>query len=414
LAAVPELGRANGVEQRVAPEAAATQDLYERYAAQIFSFCLHRLGSREEAEDAVQQTFLNAFRGLRRGIDVETESAWLFKIAHNVCLTRRRSAWRRGKVETPNDMEGLQEFVAAPQRMGTDDLIQLQDALAAMPTTQRKAILLREWQGLSYHEIAEQMEISQAAVETLIFRARRTLAQGLERPPTERRAWRRLRQTMDVGGLVSGLLGGAVAKVAATTAAVTAMAVVPAGIEQNRVPATPPASVAPQLAVVDEEPVAAPVPVAPVRAEATSLVPAAAPASKPKPAPRQGPAPAPPAEAPVEPDPGPVPVVEPSAPAPQPAAEEPKAEEPPPAPAQAPAPASAEPSADGNGKGKAKGKEKHGDRAPQAASVPPPVEAPVVAAEVVEQPPPAQEPEPEHGGGKPEDKPDKAEKDKKK
>jgi RNA polymerase sigma factor (sigma-70 family) len=414
LAAVPELGRANGVEQRVAPEAAATQDLYERYAGQIFSFCLHKLGNREEAEDAVQQTFLNAFRGLRRGIDVETESAWLFKIAHNVCLTRRRSAWRRGKVETPNDMEALQEFVAAPQRMGTDDLIELQDALAAMPATQRKAILLREWQGLSYHEIAEQMEISQAAVETLIFRARRTLAQGLERPPAERRSWRRLRQTMDLGGIVTGLLGGAVAKVAATTAAVAAVAIVPAGIEQNRVPGTAPAAVAPQLVVLDED--AAPSPVAPAQTEAISTVPVVAPTSKAKakPAPRQAPVPPPAGEASVQPAPAPVPVAEPPAPAPQPAAEAPKAEEPPAAPAQPQAPAPAQPAADGHGKGKAKGKEKHGDRAPQATSVSAPVEAPVVAAEVVEQPAPAQEPEPEHGGAKPEDKPDKAEKDKKK
>ena len=73
------------------PEADSTRALYERYARQIFRYCLHQLGSREEAEDAVQSTFLNAFRGLKRGVVPEIESAWLFKIAHNVCLSRRRS-----------------------------------------------------------------------------------------------------------------------------------------------------------------------------------------------------------------------------------------------------------------------------------------------------------------------------------
>jgi 3-keto-5-aminohexanoate cleavage enzyme len=55
------------------PGAAAAGDLYERYSRQIFGYCLHQLGSREEAEDAVQTTFMNAFRGLQRGIVPELE-----------------------------------------------------------------------------------------------------------------------------------------------------------------------------------------------------------------------------------------------------------------------------------------------------------------------------------------------------
>ena len=70
---------------RATPSAEAARELYERYRRQIFSFCLHRLGNREEAEDAVQSTFLNAFRSLQRGVAPEIEAAWLFKIAENVC-----------------------------------------------------------------------------------------------------------------------------------------------------------------------------------------------------------------------------------------------------------------------------------------------------------------------------------------
>src|SRR5216683_701588 len=96
LAAAPSIGGADPVEGAPAPEGDLTRVLYEEYANQIFRYCLHQLGSREEAEDAVQSTFLNAFRGIKRGIVPELESAWLFKIAHNVCLSRRRSSWRRG------------------------------------------------------------------------------------------------------------------------------------------------------------------------------------------------------------------------------------------------------------------------------------------------------------------------------
>jgi RNA polymerase sigma factor (sigma-70 family) len=267
LAAVPETGRATGVEPRIAPEATATQDLYERYGGQIFGFCMHRLGNREEAEDAVQQTFLNAFRGLQRGVVPELESAWLFKIAENVCLTRRRSSSRRGKVETPGDLQALQDFVAAPQRMGTDELIQLQDALAGMPPTQRRAILLREWQGLSYREIADEMELTQPAVETLIFRARRSLAEGLERAPQPKSLVRRLRTALDLGSLLGslqGLFAGAAAvKALVTTAAVVGVAgavVVaapePRGAERSRAP-LPAVAERPAVAAAASAPVAA-------------------------------------------------------------------------------------------------------------------------------------------------------------
>jgi RNA polymerase sigma factor (sigma-70 family) len=248
LAAVPSIGRATRVEGQTPPEADLTRALYEEYANQIFRYCLHQLGSREEAEDAVQSTFLNAFRGLKRGVVPELEAAWLFKIAHNVCLSRRRSSWRRGRVESPADFEAVEELTPAPSR-GADELIGLQDVLEQMPETQRRAILLREWQGLSYREIAAELELSQGAVETLIFRARRSLAAGLQEPPE--RTKRRLLRGVDLGSTVAGLKallfgGGAAAKVAAAVAIVSATTVVAADpVLQHRShgPKPPPAVV---------------------------------------------------------------------------------------------------------------------------------------------------------------------------
>ncbi len=228
MAAVPSIGRASRVERPNAPGAAAAGDLYERYSAQIYGYCLHQLGSREEAEDAVQTTFMNAFRGLQRGIVPELESAWLFKIAHNVCLSRRRSSWRRGRVEAPNNFEVLQEIVPGREQVA-DELIRVQDVLEDMPENQRRAILLREWQGLTYREISNELGLSQAAVETLIFRARRALAQGLEQDAD---TWKkRLRRGADVGGVIAcvkTLIGGggaAAIKIGTTTALVTSAAV---------------------------------------------------------------------------------------------------------------------------------------------------------------------------------------------
>ena len=248
MAAAPSIGGADPVEGAPAPEADLTRTLYEQYANQIFRYCLHQLGSREEAEDAVQSTFLNAFRGIKRGIVPELESAWLFKIAHNVCLSRRRSSWRRGRVESPADFEVVEELTPAPPRRA-DELMGLQDVLEEMPENQRRAILLREWQGLSYREIAEELSLSQAAVETLIFRARRALAAGLEQPPEPRR---RIARGTDLGNVLAGLKtlllgGGAAAKVAATVAVVSASTVVAAApvAQHERRSHTPPKAGAP-------------------------------------------------------------------------------------------------------------------------------------------------------------------------
>src|SRR5439155_14696314 len=116
--------------------------------------------------------------------------AWLFTIAERVCQTRRRSSLRRRRVESPSDLESFQDVLPSPERT-TDELIPLADALAGLPPTQRRALLLREWHGLSYREIAGELGLTQAAVETLLFRGRRSLAKSLDAPASLRRTPRR-------------------------------------------------------------------------------------------------------------------------------------------------------------------------------------------------------------------------------
>jgi RNA polymerase sigma factor (sigma-70 family) len=224
----------------VAPLPADTTGLlYERHHQRIFGFCLSQLGSREDAEDAVQTTFVNAQRGLHRGVVPEFELAWLFTIARNVCHNTRDSASRRGRVEAVRDLDALQDIVAVPERGGDASLAELMQALGRIPERQRHALLLREFQGLSYEEIAKELSASVAAVETLIFRARRSVAEQLGRK--QRR------------GMFAWLLafvrwpfrGGAVplklAGVTATVATTASLAVVPLTIEHAppRAPAAP-------------------------------------------------------------------------------------------------------------------------------------------------------------------------------
>ena len=222
-----------------APPVEATGRLYERHSSRIFGFCLSRLGSREEAEDALQTTFLNAQRGLGRGVVPEYELAWLFKIAQNVCHNRHQSARRRRRVEATHDLDALQDVIASPERSPAVSVEELTRALEAIPARQRRALLLREFEGCSYEEIANELGVSLAAVETLIFRARRAVAQQLEqsgaRPRTQRGA------AASIFELFRWLFSGPAAplKLAAVTAAVATTATLSVGAPSKPVPVAP-------------------------------------------------------------------------------------------------------------------------------------------------------------------------------
>jgi hypothetical protein len=163
-------------------------------------------------------------RGLERGVVPEYELAWLFKIAQNVCHNRHQSARRRGRVEAAHDLDALQDVIASPDRNPAISLGELTQALGAIPTRQRRALVLREFQGYSYEEIANELGISVGAVETLLFRARRGISQQLERsgatPGTRSGA------AASIFELFRWFFGGAAAplKLAAVTAAVVTTA----------------------------------------------------------------------------------------------------------------------------------------------------------------------------------------------
>ena len=221
------------------------EELFTEHSRRIYAYCLRQLGSPEEAEDAMQATYLNACRSLLSGFEPEVAQAWLYKVAQNVCLTKQRSSWRRRRVERPEDIQEIQDFIPARPESG-DELFGIGEALAGLPEQQRRAILLREWQGLSYREVAEEMELSQSAVETLIFRGRRSLAAALDEPeePTRRA---RLMHSLDAGALLAGLktaLSGSLATSLATgiaiAASTTAIVASPIGRVDHRAPSSTP------------------------------------------------------------------------------------------------------------------------------------------------------------------------------
>jgi RNA polymerase sigma-70 factor (ECF subfamily) len=153
--------------------------LYEDYAGRVYRYCLSRLDSPEEAEDALQATYLNAWRSLSSGVEPISTPPWLFQIASNVCssMLRTRLTGATEELRSPETFDRI-----PTEAKSSDELLGLAAALEELPERQRKALLLRDWRGLSYDEIAAEMNSSYQAVETLLFRARRSVAAGLRKP----------------------------------------------------------------------------------------------------------------------------------------------------------------------------------------------------------------------------------------
>jgi RNA polymerase sigma-70 factor (ECF subfamily) len=181
LANSPEVAppSAASVAPGPAPSDAAAA-LYNLHRQRIYAYCVGQLRDRTEADDAVQSTFLYALALLQRGETPRSELPWLYTIAHNVCRTRRRALKRRSRLESAVDLETVQESVGRNDA-SREELAGLASSLATLPTAQRNALLLREWQGLSYAEIAARLGLTESAVEAVLFRARRNLAQTLRR-----------------------------------------------------------------------------------------------------------------------------------------------------------------------------------------------------------------------------------------
>src|SRR5439155_25335421 len=130
--------------------AAAARTLYETYGPRIFTFCVSRLRDAEEAQDATQTTFLYALRALDNGVEPRSELAWLLAIAHNVCRSTRRTRNRRDARISYADVTELEAAAESIGAESGEDLEWLRSGLEGLPENQRRAILLRGWQGPHY------------------------------------------------------------------------------------------------------------------------------------------------------------------------------------------------------------------------------------------------------------------------
>ena len=159
-----------------APLTAPSRSSTRRHVHAVYRYALAVLHNEADAEDVTQTTFLSAYRAFQRGERPHRPHNWLIKIAHNVCRQRFRDSSRR-----PQEVEFDESLAAATTH--DDDVPtagEIRHALGFLAFNQRAALVMRELEGRSYAEIAQVLDLSVGAVETLIFRARRALREQLE------------------------------------------------------------------------------------------------------------------------------------------------------------------------------------------------------------------------------------------
>lgn len=170
-------------EQLVAAFRAGNEDafqaIFDRYRQRLFAYTRQMLGgSRQDAEDALQDVFLRAYGALRANDRPVSLRAWLYRVAHNRCIDQlRRPAPAQADVfdlsRTP-----LRDPIEESARR--EDLRRLVDDVQRLPEAQRSALLMREMDGLSYQELADALDVTVPAVKSLLVRARIGLVEAIE------------------------------------------------------------------------------------------------------------------------------------------------------------------------------------------------------------------------------------------
>jgi RNA polymerase sigma factor (sigma-70 family) len=151
--------------------------IVDRYQARLLGFCRQMLGSTEDAEDVLQEVFVNAYRAMLADNRAINLKPWLYRIARNRSLNHLR----RPKAEARESMDMVPMVDAgstAEKVHNREEFRQLLEDVTRLPETQRAALLLREIDAMSYEEIAEAMETTVPAVKSLLVRARISLAES--------------------------------------------------------------------------------------------------------------------------------------------------------------------------------------------------------------------------------------------
>lgn len=155
-------------------DVAAFRQLYDRYKTQLFLYCLRMVNDRDAAKDVLQDIFIRIHTRREQYKAGTNFPGWIHTIARNLCLNARRDAREHQSFDD--------SMPYASAEAGTGDVAlrqRLADEIARLPVLYREALVLREYEDLSYQEIADTLGATMATVKFRIFKAREMLRQRL-------------------------------------------------------------------------------------------------------------------------------------------------------------------------------------------------------------------------------------------
>lgn len=165
----------------------AFNELMQAHEDKVFGICLRIMRNREQALDAVQETFVTVFRKADKFTGESAFSTWLYRVATNTCYDQLRKIKRRAASPLPDATDP-----ADPHTEAALTAIELrpdiQTALAALPPDFHTAIVLADMEGLPLQQVADVVGVPVGTIKSRVFRARRLLADSL-RNQTD--AWER-------------------------------------------------------------------------------------------------------------------------------------------------------------------------------------------------------------------------------
>ncbi|HEX8129806.1 MAG TPA: sigma-70 family RNA polymerase sigma factor [Pyrinomonadaceae bacterium] len=180
------------VERALCGDADAFGEIVHRWERRIYALAYGILGREEEARDATQETFIAAFRNLRGFRGEAKVSSWLHRIAVNQCITRQRRARTRAEHSLEAETEAGGERFAAPagssparQAEGRERAEAVRRAVAALPPELREVILMKEFEELTFQEIADALDVPLSTVKSRLYTALRQLRLRLEKHGAE-------------------------------------------------------------------------------------------------------------------------------------------------------------------------------------------------------------------------------------
>ena len=159
-----------------------------RWERPIYALAYRVIGREEDARDVVQETFLRAFRALPGFKGQAKFSSWIYRIALNLCRDWIRRQKRTPVVQLPEDAEAVERLAYREPVDSVEDLVArkelsavVADAMALLPEEQRTAIILKEYHGMTFQEIAELQGVPLSTVKTRLYQGLTVLRRNLEK-----------------------------------------------------------------------------------------------------------------------------------------------------------------------------------------------------------------------------------------